>query len=177
MKEIEVKIPDINKKEVEKILMKLGAKLIFEGEIKAHYFDFKNNDLRKRKEVLRLRTVGKKAFLAYKGKPIKNEANIREELETEVSSFETIKKTLEGVGFHEWLRLKKKRTSYKFGKAMIEIDEMKGKYSFIPTFIEIEAPDVKTIHETANKLGFKKEDCKTWGFSKLIERYSKQVKI
>ncbi len=126
---------------------------------------------------MRLRKQGKKAFLTYKGKADKKEAHIREEHETEVLDFDTTDKILQALGMKEWLSLKKKRTSYRIKDSMVEIDTMLEKYSFIPTFMEIESASVQKIHEIAKMLGFRKEDCKTWGFKKLAKNYDKQVKI
>jgi hypothetical protein len=46
MEEIEVKILEVNRKELEKKLIKLGAKKTFEGEISATFFDFKDRSIK-----------------------------------------------------------------------------------------------------------------------------------
>ena len=55
MKELEVKILEVNRKKVEEILASCGAKKIFDGDIQTLFFDFKDGTIIKAKDVLRLR--------------------------------------------------------------------------------------------------------------------------
>ena len=176
MKEIEIKILEINRKEIEKKLIALGAKKIFNGEIDALFFDFKDKSLRKIGNTLRLRKEGNKTILTFK-KPIeKKRAKIKEELEIEVSGFDTMKIILESLGFCVWKRMKKHRTSYELKRVHFEFDTYKEKYKFIPEFLEIEAKDIETIYGFVRLLGFKNEDCKPWSSQDLIKYYSQSKK-
>ena len=109
------------------------------------------------------------------GKLKENEkVKIRKEYEVEVSDFNSTKKVLEGLGLKEWLRMKKKRISYALGKVKFDFDKYEGEYGFIPEFMEIEAKDIDTIYKYAEKLGFKKEECKPWTAKDLKDYYSKE---
>ncbi|MBN2458045.1 CYTH domain-containing protein [Candidatus Woesearchaeota archaeon] len=170
MKEIEVKILDINRKEVVEKLISLGAKKIFDGEIYALFFDFpdktgkKNTDNPERnsKKTIRLRKMGDKVFLTIK-EPIEHDAvKIREEHEVEVSDFEKTRKILESLGLSEWLTMKKHRTSYLVEDVHFELDKHHDQYEYVPEFLEIEARDIDTLYRYVELLGFKREDCKPW---------------
>ena len=173
MKEIEVKVLEIGRAKVEKRLKSLGAKKTFDGEIKALYFDCPDRSLRKAKDVLRLRKVGSKAVLTYKKFVKDGFAKVREELETEVSDFDTARSILRNLGFSTWLEMRKHRTTYELDGAHFEFDKYKGEYSFIPEFLEIEAKSPSQIHKYAKLLGFKKSDCKPWTSWDLIKYYKR----
>lgn len=65
MKEIEVKILDVNKNEVVKSLLEHGATKIFEGELKSVYLD-SNDELKNGKKMLRIRQKGEKCLVTLK---------------------------------------------------------------------------------------------------------------
>ena len=174
MKEIEVKILDISRKEIESKLISLGAKKILDNEINAVFFDFKDGSIRNNKKTIRLRQEGSKTFLTFKEAAEKNNnsnAKIREEHQVEVSDFYITKILLESLGLSERLVLKKHRTSYQLENVHFEIDKHLGKYGFIPEFMEIEAEDINLIYKYAQLLGFTKEDCKPWSLSDLEKHY------
>ncbi|HLD00424.1 MAG TPA: class IV adenylate cyclase [Candidatus Nanoarchaeia archaeon] len=180
MKEIEVKILDINRDEIEKTLLSLGAQKTFEGIVDAMFFDFENSYFRNNNYTLRLRKMGNntgdQTFLTFK-KPYDQdgvkEAKIREEYEVEVSDFETIKSFLESLGLKVYSNIQKNRTSYTLGDTHFELDQYGGKYAHIPEFLEIESKDVETIYRYAELMGFKKEDCKPWSIKDLEKQYKK----
>ena len=174
MKEIEVKIFNINKKELEKKLISLGAKKIFEKELDALLFESKGKKLNK---TIRLRKEGKKVFFTTKSHVKSKRTKIREEYEIEVSDFEETKKILESLNFSPKLRLVKIRTSYKLGNTHFEFDKYKGKHNFIPEFLEIESPSEEKIYKYAKLLGFKEKDCKPWSIFDIIEKSKKKRKF
>jgi len=173
MQEIEVKILEINRKEVEKKLLSWGAVKKFEGIIQALYFDYPDGSINKVKNTLRLRKEGEKAVLTFKKHGKDKKVKVCEELEVSVSDFEVMKQILEAMGVKQWLSMKKQRTSYSLDGTHFEFDRYVDKYDYIPEFVEIEAKDVETLYKMVNKLGFTKEDCKPWGVMKLIKYYSK----
>jgi adenylate cyclase class 2 len=174
MKEIEIKVLEIDRKAVETRLVSLGAKKVFDGEIHALYYDFTNASLKESGCALRLRLEGTKSVLCLKKLVESKEAKIREEHELEVSDFNTMKFLLEGLGLKAWLEMKKHRTSYEFRGAHFEIDEYHGTYDYIPLFLEIEGPDIETIHACAELLGFTLNDCKPWDILEVAAYYSGQ---
>lgn len=168
MKEIEVKVIEINKEEIEKKLIEFGAKKIGEYDIESIIFDTKNKDLSKKQNLLRLRKKGKN-YLTFKGTPKFNVAKTVEELEVEVSDFELTKKILEQSGFIASNVAKKHRITYKLKNSLIEIDD----YFFIPVFLEIESPTEIELEEIINLFNFDKNKVKTWNGFDLLKHYNK----
>lgn len=173
MKEIEAKILNIDRKQIENKLLSLGAKKVFDGEVHALFFDFDNNGLKKKKRIIRLRKEGNKAVLTTKEGISKEGAKISEEHEVEVSDFETAKKMLETLGLSAWLDMTKRRTTYSLDGVHFEIDNYTGEYDHIPEFLEIEAKDKKTIYKYAKILGFSQDDCKPWTAKDLMKYFPK----
>ncbi len=56
----------------------------------------------------------------------------------------------------------------------VDVDEYTGRYSHIPTLLEIEGPDAATVQAHAKLLGFKPEQCKSWTTFDLIDYYSRK---
>ena len=162
-----------NKKDIENKLKLLNAKKIIDDDVNALYFDYKDNSLRKNGKILRLRTIGNKAFLTLKHSILKRDEHVkvREEYEIKVSSFNVTKKILELLGLSVWLNIKKHRTSYVLNGVHFEIDKYEGQYDYIPTFLEIEAGSSAVVYKYAQLLGFDKKDCKPWTLRDLIEYY------
>ncbi|OGE79083.1 MAG: hypothetical protein A2751_05555 [Candidatus Doudnabacteria bacterium RIFCSPHIGHO2_01_FULL_46_14] len=168
MNEIEVKILEIDVKDVQKKLAALGAKKIFDGEVSWTGFDFPDGKLGKG-EMLRLRRVGDRAELTHKKLLSTTGAKISEELQTEVGDYESTKKILEAVGFREkrGYPLNKHRISYSLKDLRFEIDT----FSDFPTYLEIEGPSQETINEHVEKLGFSIEQTKPWGAREVFDHY------
>jgi adenylate cyclase class 2 len=169
MKEIEVKILEIDVEEIEKKLKKMEAEKVFEGEVVSIYFDFPDKLLEREGKILRLRQKGDKVILTYKELISKDEAKIMDEYELEVNDFESMKKMFEGVGLFPLYEFNKHRTTYKLNNTNFEID----KYPDIPAFLEIESPDLKTINDMVSKLGFSKEEVNSYSIKEVLEYYDK----
>ncbi len=169
--EIEVKALEIDKKEIEKKLAKLGAKKIFDGEFEFILFDRPNEELKKKEALLRLRKEGSKIVLAFKKKISMKRVKKMEEIEVEVSDFEKTRKILKQLGFVEFLKAKKHRTSYKLEGTHFDIDTYKGKLKKIPTFMEIEAESEKEIARYIKLLNLPREKIKSWTLKELLEYY------
>ena len=170
MKEIEVKILEIDVGEIEKKLKKLGAEKVFEGEVVSIYFDFSDKLLEKEGKILRLRQKGDKVILTYKELISQDEAKIMDEYELEVDNFESMKRIFEGIGLLPLYEFNKHRTTYKLNNTNFEID----KYPEIPAFLEIEAPDLDIINEIVSKLGFSKEKVNSYSIKDVLKYYDKK---
>jgi len=173
MEEIEVKILDVDRKKCEKILLKLGAKKVFEGKMIALRFDDINNNLRNNHKTLRLRTEGKDNVLCVKELISEKGFKRMNEIETKISDFKNTLIILEKLGFKSSGKITKRRISYKLNSTKFEFDKHLNNYSFIPEFLEIESNNTKSIEKYAKVLGYKKEDMKPWGFRKVVKKYSK----
>jgi adenylate cyclase, class 2 len=173
MREIEVKILDIDRGSIEKKLVSLGAKKVFEGILEAYYFDYNDIRLRKAGKSLRLRKENDRTLLTLKQKVHDKKFKIRNEYEIELSNFNKTKQILGLLGLHISSGIKKKRTAYSLGEIHLEIDKYLGRYSFVPVFMEIEAEDERLIYKYARMLGFRPEDCRPWTMIDTIRYYQK----
>lgn len=171
MREIEVKILEVNLEEVERKLISLGAKKVFEGEIKTEFFDFEDFSIKKSNSILRLRKYGEKSFLCLKSSLSKKDVKEMEETEVEVGDFEKTEKILFSIGLKIYDKIIKKRKSYALDDMRFELERHLYEYSFIPDFIEIESDNKNKIFDAISKLGFKKEDVKPWTIFDVIEYY------
>lgn len=169
MKEIEVKILEINIEEVEKKLKEMGAEKVFFGEVVSVYFDFPDKSLEKEGKILRLRQKEDKVILTYKELISQDEAKIMDEHELEVGDFGGVKRIFEGIGLFPLYQFNKHRTTYKLNNTNFEID----KYPGIPAFLEIEAPDLDTIYAIVSDLGFSKEKVNSYSVKEVLEYYGK----
>jgi adenylate cyclase class 2 len=169
LKEIEVKILEIDVEEIDKKLKKIGAEKVFEGEIVSIYFDFSDRLLEKGGKILRLRQKGAESILTYKELISKDEAKIMDEYELTIDDFELIKRIFEGIGLSPLYEFNKHRTTYKLNQTHFEID----KYPDIPAFLEIETPDLNTINEMVSKLGFSREEVNSYSIKDVLKYYDK----
>ncbi|MFH0961868.1 MAG: class IV adenylate cyclase [archaeon] len=170
MVETEVKILGINERAVESRLKALGARKIFDGRIDGLALDFPDGVLWKSGALLRLRKRGKNSELTFKRVVSGKRTKRAVEIETDVSDFARAKRIFEALGLVEKWRISKHRTSYKLGKAEIEIDKLPG----IPAYLEIEAESFGEIRRIAERLGFGAGELKPWSMRDVIAHYSKK---
>jgi len=83
MLEVEVKAK-INQKQVEKKLLAIGASSTGKEEQIDTYFNHPCVDFKLRDEALRVRKVGSKTYLTFKGPKVDPETKTRNEIELEV---------------------------------------------------------------------------------------------
>ncbi len=177
MKEIEAKILEVDENKIAENLSRLGAKKLFDGEIKTLLFDFKDGAIIKARNLLRLRKENGKIELTYKKVQVTQEVKIADEYSVQVSDLENIKRILEFLGLSVIESMCKHRISYTLSNAHFDIDRYEGHYSYIPSFIEIEGQTADSIHRYAELLGFRKEDCLPWSTQDLINHYSSKRPI
>jgi predicted adenylyl cyclase CyaB len=173
MKEIEIKIIEIDRKNVEESLATLGAAKTFDGDVATWFFDFQDGTIARARNLLRLRRFGDKTDLTFKKFIESQSAKVRHEYEVSISDFESMRLILESVGLFPIKQMEKHRTSYTLKSGVeVDIDKYAGEYSHIPELLEIEGEDVETIHLHAKLLGFKPEECRSWTTFDLIDYYS-----
>ncbi len=123
------------------------------------YLDMEDGILSNRGDTLRVRQEGDSCFITFKGKQLNDELKLREELETQVGSCETMLEIMKRIGFITKITVKKVRDSYKINysklkDAVIEVDQVDG----LGDFIEIELRDnmeVQEVRELVERLGVK----------------------
>ena len=167
MLEIEIKILEIDPLEIERKLLNLGAKKEVTVLVVDKSFDFSNHFLNKRKQLLRLRVLGDKFYLAHKGNMQKSEiARIVEETETQIYDAKIMESILKKIGLQIVKHREKKRTSFILGNARCEIDQ----YPQIPPYMEIEGSE-KDILDIIGKLGYSLKDTTKMSASKVLKKY------
>jgi predicted adenylyl cyclase CyaB len=169
MKEIEVKILEVNVPHVVAQLEKMGAKKTFDGMLDGGKFDFPDGRLKKEGKMLRLRKRGEQTELTFKKGLTQEIAKIAEELEVSVSSFEITEMILHEIGMQKNASVKKHRFSYQLGTIHFDFDTLEG----IPTLLEIEASDVESLEAMVKKLGFTMDQTKPWTGKQVHEYYKK----
>lgn len=175
MKEIEIKIIEIDRKKVEGVLATLGASKTFDGNVESWFLDFPDDRITRAKNLLRLRRFGDKTKLTFKRFEESESAKVRHEYEVLISDFETMCRILESLGLNSTLRMEKHRTSYVLRDGVnVDIDRYSGEFSHIPELMEIEGADISTIYEHAKLLGYEPNDCKFWDTFNLIDHYSER---
>jgi predicted adenylyl cyclase CyaB len=171
MKEIEVKILEVDPQALVRRLEGLGAEKASDANIEALFFDFQDNSLERSRNLLRLRRSGDLCWLTYKGYVADPSVKVREEWEVSVSDFALARRILEALGLRARLRILKHRIAYRLDRASLAIDCHQEEFARIPPLLEIEAQSVEDIHAVARLLGFSPEQCRPWGFSELIAHY------
>jgi adenylate cyclase class 2 len=172
MKEIEVKILNVNKKEVEKRLLELGAEKNFNDNIDAIYYDIEQPNENDKKTSLRLRQKGDIVEFTYKHRTKTKKIKIADEYEVKVSDFEEMKKILKALGYKITKNIKKHRTAYNIDNIHFELDTYPGE----PTLLEIEAPTTKQVEKYVKLLGYDMKVAKGWSFIEVLEYYKNKCK-
>lgn len=158
MLEKEIKILEIDKEEIVKKLLEMGAEKSFEGFVHDIYYDFPNDEEAKNKmeangRMFRLRQKGEDHIYTIKNKRkeiAKQEGVVaKDEHETPISNIESFAKVLEKYGMQKIREKKKHRVSYKLENMEFDFDI----YENIPEFLEIEGPDGESIQKWVVKLG------------------------
>ena len=165
MLEIEAKIKVDNLKVIKEKLLALGCQVEkdFYREWNA-FFDFPDSHLTRNKQALRLRVVGKKAFLTFKGQPLKSRSfKIREELETEVKNLKHFKKILKKLGLKQIFEYRKKRMMLRKDKVKICLDESEA-----GCFMELEGKRSDLVR-LAKQLGYSRKDFLTADYVQMIK--------
>jgi adenylate cyclase class 2 len=127
-------------------------------------YDTPDRSLGENGMLLRLRHIGEKGVITWKGRGDPGPYKSRPELETTVDSIETLGKILTQLGFQPVFRYEKFRTEFvhtRNGSAVITLDETP-----IGDFLELEGPG-EWIDDTAKQLGFSPQDYVLESYARL----------
>lgn len=136
-------------------------------------YDTAEGTLRRGGTLLRLREVGGRAILTFKGPSIPGKHKSREELETTVGSASTSALIFDRLGFVPGFRYEKYRTEYERPglPGVVTVDETP-----IGWFLELEgAPE--WIDSTAAELGFSEDNYLTLSYATLYINYCKDRQV
>lgn len=156
MKEIEVKILNVDLQGIKKAFKTLGAKSVLKPTLfEEWYFEIPGVKEKERKFYsLRLRAEGKKNILTAKLQKEDQRYHVNEEVEIEVSDIKRTRTLLILLGFHVFRQREKIRETYQFESVKIVID----KYPGIRPYIEIESLKKGAILSFIQKLGYSAKD-------------------
>ena len=140
------------------------------------FFDMRNR-LRKRGEVLRLRTVqylnndvnrkaGERYFVTYKGPVLAGKLKTREEVEVEVFSLQA-KLLLGLIGFKPTFMFEKIRHQYTIWSCHVTVDQL----PHIGYFVEVEGATESAVKAILKELGLQNRKCIKDGYPSLIRKH------
>jgi adenylate cyclase class 2 len=170
--ETEVKIPLAQRAEVECRLVELGFRVSVPRQFEANdLYDTPDQSLRGKSMLLRLREIGDKSIITWKGPELPGPHKSRPELETTAGSVQVLAQILEQLGYVRGFRYEKYRTEYEEGQehAVVTVDETP-----IGDFLEIEG-EAGWIDMTAKRLGFSERDYILDSYGKLYQEYCKRT--
>ncbi len=176
MLEIEVKILNIDRIQVEDSLVKMSATKTFDSDLETIFYDFADGAIVRANNVLRLRKENNEVFLTYKNVIGTKDAKVAEEYSVTVSDLSMMSRILEVLGLKSIASIRKHRISYQIKQTRFDIEQYLDKYSYVPAFVEIESDSIAVIHKYAEALGFRAEDCLPWSTQQVIDHYSSSGK-
>ncbi len=182
--ENELKILKVNKKSLEESLEELGAKKVFDGEIQDLYFDYpdKRFDADKKEErsfrIRRRKDKGKKSdyFYTLKRKQAAKKWRITRganEKEYKIFGFDEFYKIIEYFGLKPYRAKVKQRVSYSINNEKEHIKFDIDTYEEIPTLVEIECDNEKTVKKYIELLWLSKNKQLRTGSRGLFKEYKK----
>jgi len=163
--EIEVRFLKTTPKQLAEQLKKLGA--IDKGEVVLEEVIFYNQSHTWRDEhkFVRLRKSGDTVTLTYKhntGQTIDS----MQEIEVEIDDFDAGIQIIEATGLQIVRRQQKRRYTFILGEVTLDFDTWPG----LPTYLELEGPNEKSLQEAASSLGLDWKDVVTLDARSIIEQ-------
>ena len=163
--EYEARALDVNKDDIEKKLVKIGAQKVADFDYKRKVYDFnpKTNN-----KWIRLRTDGTTTTLTIK-EYVNNSIDGTREMEIKVSNFDETDKILNELGYVAHTYQESKRTRYVLNGVELDIDT----WPYIPTYLEIEGKDENDVLKTADALGIDKSKITTLDVQSVFKEFYK----
>ena len=151
--EREVKLVFRNAEEARHAILAAGAEPLRGRRLQEDcLLDTADDDLYRRRCVLRVRMECGKTLLTFKGPVQDSSMKLREELETIIGDGLLLLRVLEELGFRVWFRYQKYREEFAHEDVVVALDETP-----VGTFVEIEGSE-KGIHDMAAALARKPDD-------------------
>lgn len=179
MKEIEVKVLDIDKVAIINKLEKLGCQLVKdEAQINTIY-DFPDLRLLKKKGYARIREVRDHlnnqdlSFMTVKTMVSQEKYKIMDESETIIDNPLAGHAIFKSFGMFVRKVLIKDRISYQYKNSLIEIDDVKGKEYPFP-LLEVETIHDEELQEILDLLGYTLSDTTSLTMTEIMADYFKE---
>ena len=155
MKEVEVKVRNIDKEEIIEKITELGATKVFGGKVVDFRFDTPDRDLSRQGKALRIRQKRISCLFEFKGKKKSKDSIIgRDEIGVKISNFKVMQKILHELGYIKIFELIKYRTEYRFKDINFDIDEYVG----LEPILEIESDSYEKVQRYMEKLDIQEDD-------------------
>jgi adenylate cyclase, class 2 len=170
--EVEVKLPvRDDPAAVRRMLRRLGYRVRVARALEVNLlFDTPGRKLRRTGKLIRIRRLGKRHVLTFKGVSRASKHKVREEIETEASNPRALQKILDRLGFHPVFRYEKYRTEFaRPGEpGVVTLDETP-----IGNYLEVEGPP-RWIDRTARELGYTAGDYITASYGRLYQNWCRK---
>ena len=157
MLEVEIKSPCADPDAMRIMLSALGTGQTEARVDRDRYFNHPSRDFAETDEAVRIRSIGDRHYLTYKGPKLSAKTKSRVEEEVSIADAETGRKILTALSFTEVLLVEKKREVYKLNEIEICLDTIEGLGSFVE--LEIMTDDQQKGEEKlfalAGQLGLK----------------------
>jgi adenylate cyclase class 2 len=151
--EREVKLRYASAEEARAMILAAGATPLHGRRLQEDaLLDTEDEQLRRRRCVLRVRTENGKSRLTFKGPVQPSTMKLREEVETLVGDGEVLMRVLRELGLHVWFRYEKYREEFCQEDVIVAIDETP-----VGVFVEIEGSE-QGITQMAQALGRTPDD-------------------
>ena len=154
--EVEVKIAIADRAAVRQRIEAIGFSVAVPRDFEANtLYDNAGRTLRQSEILLRLRQIGSKSVITWKGPPEPGRHKNRLEIETTLGSIEKMDQILRRLDYQPVFRYEKYRTEFAQPDqpgSVITVDETP-----IGDFLELEGP-ADWIDSTAQRLGFSQQD-------------------
>jgi len=131
MLEVEIKSPCAEPDGMRKRLAVLGAARTESRVDRDLYYNHPVRDFAKTDEAVRIRSIGDRHYLTYKGPKLSTKTKSRVEEEVSIADPETGRNILSALSFTEVLLVEKKREVYKLNDIEICLDTIEGLGSFV----------------------------------------------
>jgi adenylate cyclase class 2 len=133
--------------------------------------DTRDESLRRRRSVLRVRMDAGRSLLTFKGPPQPSTMKLREELETVVGDGTLLLQLLERLGYEVWFRYQKYREEFAIDDVVIAVDETP-----IGVYVELEGSE-RGIAATAETLGRRPSDYVLESYRGLFVRHCQDAGV
>ncbi len=170
MIECELKIPVDRLDVIRRCLAETGAERLTDNLREDNVlFDTADGRLAASGQVLRVRRVGGRHLLTFKG-PASFDGAVkrRREIELEISSSERISELLHALGFTPSMRYQKQRESWRIDDVRVELD-----HTPMGDFVELEGP-TDALEAAADRLGLDPSRAVTQSYISLWRDYRRE---
>ena len=169
--EIEIKFPVSNLRRLQGRLREAGFRLVTPSQHEVNtLYDLPGEKLRKRRELLRLRSYGKSWKLTHTSGGKAGRHSSRLELETGVTDGSKMDAILRSLGYSPTFRYEKFRAEWADGRGQVVVDKTP-----IGDFCEIEGSP-RWIDQTAKKLGVNRTDYIMKNYATLFAEWKQATK-